>query len=125
MKTKAKINNQIKRKTDPQLVETIIAAQKNKGWQRVAELLSGPRKKRINVNLNDLESISEEGETVVVPGKILSQGDPNKKVKIAALNFSRGAREKLLKSKITHSTILEEIRKNPEGKKIKIITNKK
>lgn len=125
MKTKAKINSQIKRKTNPQLVETIIAAQKNEGWKRVAELLSGPRNKRINVNLNDLEAISEEGETVVVPGKVLSQGEPNKKIKIASLTFSKGAKEKLLKSKITHSTILEEIKKNPEGKKIKIITNRK
>ncbi len=125
MKTKTKINSQIKRKTDHRLVETIIAAQKNKNWKRIAELLSGPRNKRININLNEVEALSEEGETIVIPGKVLSQGEPNKKAKITALNFSRGAKEKLLKSKVTHSTILEEIKNNPEGKKIKIVTSKK
>jgi len=61
-------------------------------------------------------------ENKIVPGKVLGQGELKNKVKIVALSFSEKAKEKL-KSKET-LTIIEEIKKNPEGKDIQILTNK-
>ena len=121
MKTKSKIEKQLQRKTNSILVETIIACKKNKAWLKIAEILSGPRKNRTNLNLEELNKKIKDEKTVVVPGKILSQGELDKKIKIVALGFSEKAEEKLKKSGTETLIILEEIKKNPEAKGVKIL----
>jgi len=121
MKSKTLIEKQLKRKTNTELVKTIIATKKNKNWLKIAEILSGPRKNRKNINLEKLNEESADGKTIVIPGKVLSQGGIRKKMKVAALGFSEKAKEKLLKAKCDISDILEEIKKNPEAKGIKIL----
>ena len=74
-----------------------------------------------SLNLTEIEKNSKEGDTIVIPGKVLSQGDINKKIKVVALGFSEKAREKLMKSKSDPTSILEEVKKNPEAKGIKIL----
>ena len=64
---------------------------------------------------------TKEGEIIVIPGKVLSDGEITKKLKIIALAFSEKAKEKILKSNSEYSYIIEEIKKNPEAKGIKII----
>jgi len=124
MKSKTKIGKQIERKTNPELVKTIKAAKKSKSWEEVAAILSGPRKNFVDLNLGEINSRAKDREIVVVPGKVLSQGEITKKIKIIALNFSEKAREKLEKGKISYSNITEEIKKNPEGKNILILKSK-
>ena len=121
MKSKTKISKQSERKTNPILVETVISAKKNNQWLDVARVLSRPRKKRIGVNLDDLNKEISDNQSIVIPGKVLSQGDLTKKAKIIAFSFSEKAKEKLLKSGCEISTIIEEIKKNPEAKGIKIV----
>lgn len=121
MKTKILIEKQLQKKTNKELVETIIAAKKNKAWFNVAEIISGSRRKRININLEEINEQAKDGEVIVIPGKVLSLGEVNKKIKIIALDFSEKAKEKLLKSKNEVSSILEEIKKNPEAKDVKIL----
>ncbi|MCK5624588.1 50S ribosomal protein L18e [Candidatus Pacearchaeota archaeon] len=121
MKTKSKIEKQLQRKTNSKLVETIIACKKNKAWIHIAEKLSGPRKNRSNFNLEELNEKIKDEKIVVVPGKILSQGELDKKIKVVALNFSDKAKEKLKKLGFEALTILEEVKKNPEAKGVKII----
>jgi len=121
MKSKTKIKKQMQKKTSSKLVDTIITAKKNKPWIKIAGILSGPRKNRINLNLEEIDKKVEDNEIVVIPGKVLSQGKVNKKIKIVALNFSDKAKEKLLRLKFEISSIVEEIKKNPEGKGIKIL----
>lgn len=121
MKSKSVIERQLQRKKNTELVETIIAAKKNKSWLDVAGILSGPRRNRININLEEIDKEIEEGETIIVPGKVLSQGEISKKGHVASLTFSDKAREKLLKAGVKLSSILEEIKKNPQAKKIKVL----
>jgi|SRR3989338_424383 len=121
MKSKTKIEKQLKRKINPELVETIIKAKKNDKWLGIASLLSAPRKLKISVNLEKIEKESKEGDTIIVPGKVLSQGDISKKIRIAALSFSQQAREKLKNRKCEIVTIKEEISKNKEAKGVKIL----
>ena len=64
---------------------------------------------------------TEEGDTVVVPGKVLSNGEINKKIRIVALSFSKEAEEKLGKKKCEVVSILEEIKVNPKAEGIKIL----
>jgi large subunit ribosomal protein L18e len=122
-KSNTRIEKQLEKKTNQELVETIIAAKKKEAWKNVAEILSSSRRTRINLNLEEIDKKAKEGEHIVVPGKVLSQGEVDKKIKISAFSFSEKAKEKLLKSKIEISNILDEIKKNPSAKGIKILTN--
>ena len=121
MKSKSKIEKQLQKKKNPELVKTIISAKKNKAWIGVAGILSGPRRKNVNANLNDLNKDTKSGDTLVVPGKVLSLGQMDKKMNIVAIGFSSLAREKILKSGGKTLSILEEIKKNPEAKNVKIL----
>ena len=42
-------------KNNPILVETILTAKKNKNWVEVASLISAPRKKRAELNLDQIK----------------------------------------------------------------------
>jgi large subunit ribosomal protein L18e len=121
MKSKTKIEEQLERKNNPELAKTIILAKKNSGWLEAARILSGPRKSRINLNLDEINKEAKEGEKVVVLGKVLSQGKIEKKIKIIALNFSERAKEKILKEHCEFSTILEEIKRNPNAEKLRFL----
>jgi len=118
MKSKTLIEKQLRKKTSSELVETLIAAKKAKGWQEIAGLLSTPNRKRASVNVSKLNT--SEGK-VLIPGKVLSQGDLTKKLDVVALNFSEKAKEKILKSGGKIITMLEEIKSNPEAKGLTII----
>jgi len=121
MKTKSKIEKQLQKKTNSELVETIILAKKKKEWGEVASIIAGPRRMRTNINLGRINDQVKEGEIIVVPGKVLSLGEVTKKIRVAALSFSKVAKEKLLKSKSEAVSILEEIKKNPSAKGIRIL----
>ena len=65
MKSKTSIEKQLEKKTNPQLVKTIIEAKKKKNWLEVAAVLSSPRAKRINMNLDKINEEAKDGEIVV------------------------------------------------------------
>lgn len=118
---KTKIEKKLRKKISPELVKTILIGKKKKEWVQVAHIISGPTRKRISLNLSEIDSKSENGDVIVVPGKILSLGEIRKKIKIVAFSFSEQALKKLKERGIETSTILEEIEKNPEAKKVKIL----
>lgn len=121
MKSKTKISKQLERKSNSRLMETIIAGKKNEAWIGIAGILSGPRRNRICINLEEINKDSKAGETVAIPGKVLSGGEIDKKIKVVALSFSEKAKEKLLSAKCDVSYIIDEIKSNPSAKGIKII----
>lgn len=121
MKTKTKISKQLERKSNSILTETVIAGKKQDAWLEVAGLLSTPRRKRICLNLEEISKNSNAGESVVIPGKVLSQGEIDKKIKVIAFNFSDKAKEKLLSAKCEVVNILDEIKSNPSAKGIKVL----
>jgi len=125
MKTKTKIGKQLKRKRNPELRETILAAKKEDKWVRIAGILSGPRRKSISLNLEEINKNSKDGEILIIPGKVLSQGEINKKIKIVAQSFSKEAKEKLEKAKIPTSDIIKEIKNNPGMKKCRVLVKGK
>lgn len=121
MKSKTKIERQTLKKTNRELIETIRESKKQKTWLEVAEILSRPRRKIKNINLDKLEKESKSGEVLVVAGKVLSMGEVKSKFKVAALNFSEKAREKIKKAGGETLSILDAIKLSPEGRGIKII----
>jgi large subunit ribosomal protein L18e len=120
-KSKTLIEKQLKKKNNKLLVDTIILAKRNPAWLEVASRLSGPTSKNKNVNLADLEKLSEGSEIIVVPGKVLSGGEITKKLKIAAVSYSDKAREKLIKAGCEVLSIDELINKNKDAKGVKIL----
>lgn len=89
-------------------------------WQRLADDLKKPTRQRRIVNLYKIEKYAQEGETVVVPGKVLNAGELSKKINVAAFSFSKAAEEKINKIAKT-LTIRELMEKNPAGKKVRIL----
>ena len=121
MKSNTKISKQLQRKLNPELVKTILVCKKNKEWKKVAEILTRPTREKIIINLDKINSETKEGDTVIVPGKVLSQGEIDKKIRIAALSFSEKAQEKLKKTKSEVVSILDEIKINKNAQGIKVI----
>ncbi len=121
MKSNTKINKQLRKKRNPYLVDTLIHAKKNEKWAIISNVLSSPRKNKVEKNLDEINKESKDGENIVVPGKVLSMGELDKKIKIIAFGFSKNAEEKILKAGGKISTILDEIKKNPEAKGVKIL----
>ncbi|PIN91025.1 50S ribosomal protein L18e [Candidatus Pacearchaeota archaeon CG10_big_fil_rev_8_21_14_0_10_32_14] len=124
MISKTQLSKRTDRKNNTELVETINLCKKtnNETWNEVAKILSGPTRLRLNVNLDELNSV--EGELIVIPGKVLSSGNLTKKKKIVALSFSGNAKEKLNKDKIEYGYIKDEVKKNQKGEKIVIFKRK-
>jgi large subunit ribosomal protein L18e len=121
IKSKTKIKKQIKNKTNEKLAELILEANKNEKWREIAGILSGPLRKKIEINLDKLDKLTKENEKVLIPGKILAMGNISKKIKIIALNFSEKAKEKLIKSGCEVSDIYNEIKFNPDAKGFKVL----
>ena len=121
MKSKSRIERKAKRKTSPSLMEAIRESKKLENWNQVSDLISSPKRKSIILNLSQINEMSKDGESVVVPGKVLSQGEIGKKIRLIALRFSKMAEEKLLKSKTEFSYIRDEIKKNPQAKNLRVL----
>lgn len=121
MKSKTKISKQSQRKANPELVETIRLAKKNKNWLNVASELAKPRRLMSNLNLNEINNLSKEGESVIIPGKVLSKGELTKKIKIIAFGFSENAKQKILNNKCEIEYIKNEIKKNPKATGLRLL----
>ena len=90
-------------------------------WKRIASDLERPTRMRRITNLFNIDMHSKDGEIIVVPGKILGTGDLNKKLTIAAYDFSDKAHKKIKKSGSTPMTLEEFMSKNPKGNKARIL----
>lgn len=113
--------------TNYQLIELIRTLKKkaiedNVGlWKRIASDLEKPTRQRRIVNLSSLNKFAKDNELIIVPGKVLGDGQIDKKVSIAAFSFSDSAKEKLLASQSQIMTIEELIKKNPKAADVRII----
>ncbi len=64
-------------------------------FKAVAEKLSGPASQRSEVNIARIAKNANEGEKVIIPGKVLGTGEISKKVTVIALSASTGAVKKI------------------------------
>ena len=89
-------------------------------WKRVALDLEKPTRSRRIINIYKLSKYSKENDFVVVPGKVLGEGELNHKLNVAAYNFSDEALKKI-QGKGKAMTLLELVKTNPKGKNVKIL----
>jgi len=90
-------------------------------WKRIATDLEKSTTKRSVVNLSKIDRYSKQDETIIVPGKVLSMGELNKKITIAAFTFSGEAARKITNAGSKAISIEELIKNNPKGNKVRII----
>lgn len=117
MISKTQIAKRIQKKSNPEIVETILLAKK-KNLLELAQKLSAPKSQYTSINLDVLNKMKEEN--ILVVGKVLGSGSIDRKIKISALGFSEQASEKLKNAKCEIKSIRETINqvKSLEGIKI-------
>ena len=89
-------------------------------WKRIAIELEKPSRNKRVVNLYKLEKNCKDGETIIVPGKVLGTGMLTKKLNVVAFQYSNEALEKI--NKVGNAvTIQDYLKKNSQGKGVRII----
>jgi large subunit ribosomal protein L18e len=117
----------VQRKTNPELI-ALVASLREKGreegapiWRDIAQRLERPSRLWAEVNVGKLEQHVGEGETAVVPGKVLSAGHVQRPIKVAAYNFSSKAREKITAAGGTCLSLDQLATDNKNGAKCRIL----
>ena len=102
-------------------LKELSAKQKAPIWKRIAEDLEASTRDRRVVNLSRINRFSKDNDLIVVPGKVLSSGNLDKKVTVAAWDFSEMAKKKIKDANSKAMAIEELLDNNPKGKGVKII----
>ncbi len=114
-------------KTNPQLVvliEDLKATGREAGtafWRDIALRLEKPNSNWAATNLSKLERYAKDGETILVPGKVLAAGSVSKKLTVAAYSFSDAAAAGIVAAGGKTMTIRELMDSNPKGTGVKIL----
>ncbi|MBM3229334.1 50S ribosomal protein L18e [Candidatus Parvarchaeota archaeon] len=90
-------------------------------YKMVAHELSAPKRKRAAVNIGKLSHLTDAGETVLVPGKVLSSGTLKHKITVAAFSFSGAAKAAIESVGGRMLTIGQLLKENPKGTGVAII----
>ncbi len=115
------------KKTNPRLLNLISLlkdASRQNGtniWRDIASRLEAPARNYAEVNLSKISRYAGNGETIVVPGKVLGSGMLETSVRVAALNFSQTAETKIREAKGQCLTIEELLVDNPKGSRVRIL----
>ena len=115
------------RKTDLALIALINdlkAAERETGaaiWRDIAERLEKPRKNWAETNLSKLERYAQDGDVIVIPGKVLAAGSIAKKVTVAAYSFSEAAAKAIVAAGGKTLSIEELADANPKGTGVRIM----
>jgi large subunit ribosomal protein L18e len=90
-------------------------------WRELSDSLSIPSRKRVSINLSKIDKLTNEGEFVAVPGKVLGFGNLTKKVDVAALSFSQAAKNKIAQAGGKAVSLEVLLSLNPRGRAVKIL----
>jgi len=90
-------------------------------WKDVAYYLEKPTRQRPEVNLVKVEKVAKEGETIIIPGKLLGGGNLTKKVTVVYWRASRSAIKKLEENGIEHYSLEKYMEINPKGSNTRIL----
>ncbi len=109
--------------SERQKKELIVRLERTKVpiWKDVSEKLASPRRQKAEVNVKRINRNAEDGETIVVPGTVMGDGNMEKTVNVAAWKITPLAEEKIKKAKGAVMTIDELFEKNPKGSNVRIM----
>jgi large subunit ribosomal protein L18e len=115
------------RKENPELARVIFelkkAAKAHKApvWRAAADRLARPRHQTFPLNVGHLERLAQAKETIVVPGKLLAEGNLTKPLTIGAIAYSSEARSKVHAAGGSALTISEILKSHPDGKGVRLL----
>jgi len=89
-------------------------------WLKLKEIMERSGFKA-EVNLNKLSKFTEQGDVVIVPGKVLGMGTIDHRITLCAFSLSRSAAKKIIDAGGKIFSIREFVGKFPEGSKVKIV----
>jgi large subunit ribosomal protein L18e len=90
-------------------------------WKYIAEILEKPECRWAEVNVSKLDAYVKENSVVIVPGKLLGDGEIKKPVTVTAFKFSSSARKKIADAGGKIVSLPELAGENPKGSGILII----
>lgn len=64
-------------------------------YKRAAKMLSKKNNQLVEVNVGKLDAVSSKGNVLLVPGKVLGEGDVSKKLYVGAVAFTASAIQKI------------------------------
>ena len=111
-------------KTNPNTIDLIESLTKQSSaedapiWKAVANELKRANRKNKEVNVYHIDKYDD---TVLVPTKVLGEGNITKKVTVAAFKFSQEAENKITAAGGKCLKIDELMAENPKGSNVKII----
>ena len=114
-------------KTNPTLQELIHDLKKKSWdvkapiWRDIAIRFEKPSRNWSEVNITHLARNVKSNETIIIPGKLLGNGDITFPVTVAAFSASSAARTKISSAGGKLITIRELMTQNPKGKGVRII----
>ncbi len=120
------MDTKVERKSNPILTELIQdceeAARTNDAavWADVADALKTATRNQAEVNISHIERNADDGDTVVVPGKVMGSGQLTKDITVAALSFTQGARAGIEASG-TAQYLEDMVNEHPSGSNVKML----
>lgn len=114
-------------KGNPNLVKLIeqlrTASRQHKApiWRAVAEKLEGPARNWAEVNISRIARFAKEGETILIPGKLLGTGTISFGVTVGAYSLSAQARKKIEEAGGHAMSIKELATAIPDGSGVRIM----
>jgi large subunit ribosomal protein L18e len=90
-------------------------------WKDVSKRLLRSSSTHSEVNLKKIDSLSKEGDIIVVPGKVLGYGEISKALTVSAFGFSASAKEKIVSAGGKAVSYKDLIDSKPDYKKVKLV----
>ncbi len=90
-------------------------------WRDIATKLERPGRNWAEVNISRVARFAKQGETIVVPGKLLGSGNITFRVTVAAFTLSAQAKKKIEDAGGKAIYIDELVKVNPKGSGIRIM----
>lgn len=90
-------------------------------WKDLAGALEKSGNNWVEINLDHLNKVTEKGDKVVVPGKVLGKGLIDHEVDVYSFNSSKVAKKRIVKEGGSCLPIEELMDRNPQASGVKII----
>jgi large subunit ribosomal protein L18e len=90
-------------------------------WSKLAEYALKPAIARRDINLNRINQLTKENDTVVFPGKVLGTGSISHKITLYSFSISKSAAAKVLENGGKLITYSDLIKQNPTGKGVVLL----
>ena len=99
------------------------ASKKNKApiWRALERELARPRRNRREVNVGALADKTDDGQVIVVPGKVLGSGEIGHKLTLCAITISESATKKIIACGGKLVSLNNLVEQYPDGKGVRVI----